>query len=184
MDSQGNLYGTTAFGGASGSGTVFRLDTKGKLTDLYSFTGYSDGNEPWAGVILDSQDNLYGTTQYGGASCNYPGCGVVFKLTPKGKETVLHSFGFTGDGFAPVAGVTPDANGILFGTTQYGGKSNNGVVFSIHADGSGYRLVHQFAGKRDGSQPSAGLTATAAGDLFGTAQYGGRGSGTLFEVQP
>ncbi len=184
MDAKGNLYGTTAFGGASGSGTVFRLDPKGDLTVLYNFTGYGDGDEPWAGVVLDAQGNLYGTTQYGGGSCNYPGCGVVFKVTPKGKETVLHSFGPRADGYAPVAGLTVSANGTLYGTTQFGGKNNDGVVFSLRADGSLYRLVHQFSDKRDGSQPSAGLAVNAEGDLFGTAQYGGHGSGTVFEIQP
>ncbi len=88
-DSSGNLYGTTAGGGASGNGVVFKLSPSGTLTVLHSFTGFpSDGAAPEAGLIADINGNLYGTTRFGGAS----GFGVVFKLSPGGTETVLHSF--------------------------------------------------------------------------------------------
>src|SRR5690349_7442360 len=105
MDAAGNLYGTTSGGGASsircpvGRGTVFKLDTSGNETVLYSFTGYpDDGGFPGTGLIRDTAGNLYGTTSSGGASNH----GTIFKLDTSGNETVLHSF--TGpDGFFPVA---------------------------------------------------------------------------------
>src|ERR1700756_5147427 len=84
-DGNGNLYGTTAKGGASGNGVVFKLAPGGTYTVLYSFTGGSDGRFPQAGLIADRSGNLYGTTQFGGATGN----GVVFKITPGGTETVL-----------------------------------------------------------------------------------------------
>ena len=87
-DTAGNLYGTTQYGGPSGSGTVFKLDTTGKETVLYSFTGTPDGANPVAGLIRGAAGNFYGTTYYGGTSGN----GTVFKLDANGKETLLHSF--------------------------------------------------------------------------------------------
>jgi uncharacterized repeat protein (TIGR03803 family) len=82
-DSAGNLYGTTFFGGASGYGTVFKLDTTGKLTILHSFNYSPDGAHPIAGLILDKAGNLYGTTSDGGdVNCGFSGCGTLFKITP------------------------------------------------------------------------------------------------------
>jgi uncharacterized repeat protein (TIGR03803 family) len=139
LDAQGNLYGTTEVGGTGcnshGCGVVFKLSKTGKETVLYTFTGGADGAQPQAGVVLDTQGNLYGTTYTGGdASCNSPaGCGVVFKLSNTGTETVLHSFaGATSDGMFPYAGVTRDANGNLYGTTNSGGPNFDwGVVFKL-----------------------------------------------------
>jgi len=120
LDAQGNLYGTTSFGGASGDGTVFELDTAGKETVLYSFTGTGgDGAYP-SGLVRDAQGNLYGTTYGGGAS----GFGTVFKLDTAGKETVLYSFtGTGGDGAYPsgLVRLVRDAQGNLYGTTYEGG---------------------------------------------------------------
>lgn len=110
------------------------------LYDLCSATGCADGDRPRDGpLVMDAARNLYGTTLFGGAyrNCNGDGCGVVFKLEPNGKEMVLHSF--TGaDGADPVAGVTMDAHGNLYGTTQLGGDlkceakhGGCGVVFRI-----------------------------------------------------
>ena len=86
LDKLGNLYGTTVSYGAYGCGTVFKLDTAGNETVLYTFTGGADGANPYAGLVLDAQGNIYGTTPHGGSgTCLYgtiDGCGVVFKLTP------------------------------------------------------------------------------------------------------
>ena len=87
LDSEGNLYGTTYYGGAANRGVAYKLDTTGKFTVLHDFTGGSDGANPHAGVIFDSAGNLYGTTEYGGTR----GLGVVYELDPTGHETVLHS---------------------------------------------------------------------------------------------
>ncbi|MGH6850219.1 MAG: choice-of-anchor tandem repeat GloVer-containing protein [Methylocella sp.] len=124
-DSSGNLYGATYGGGTSNRGTVFKLTPGGTETVLHTFTGGSDG------LIADSSGNLYGTTIFGGAS----NAGVVFKLSPTGTETVLYSFTGGSDGAFPQAGLYADSNGNLFGTTNGGGASGNGVVFKLAGTG-------------------------------------------------
>ena len=131
-DPAGNLYGTTADGGASGQGTVFQLDPSGNPTVLYSFTGGSDGAYPEAGVIADMAGNLYGTTYGGGAG----GQGTVFQLTPSGTLTVLYSFTGGADGGRPGADLIADAAGNLYGTTALGGANTScpegcGTVFEL-----------------------------------------------------
>jgi uncharacterized repeat protein (TIGR03803 family) len=197
-DSAGNLYGTTVFGG-SGAGVVFKLDPTGKETVLYSFTGGADGNAPYAGVIRDSAGNLYGTTVFGGpypANCPHPtppqpGCGVVFKLDPTGKETVLH--GFTGglDGANPVAGLIRDSAGNLYGTTFDGGLPITGKVYRVGVvfklDPAGKETVlHRFTVPGEGAQPAAGLIRDAAGNLYGTTStgYGINPDGVVFKLDP
>jgi uncharacterized repeat protein (TIGR03803 family) len=139
LDAQGNLYGTTYQGGANFGGTVFKLDTTGKETVLYSFgSTRGDGVGPGAGLVLDAQGNLYGTTfQGGGTGCMGSGCGTVFKVDASGKETVLYSFtGTGGDGENPVAVLVRDAQGNLYGTTEYGGASYVGTVFELQRIGT------------------------------------------------
>jgi uncharacterized repeat protein (TIGR03803 family) len=131
QDPQGNFYGTTEVGGPSGAGTVFKMTSSGTETVLYSFSGGADGGYPFAGVILDKNGNLYGTTYEGGdLKCgNVYGCGTVFMLDTSGKETVLHSFKDS-DGAYPYAGLIRDAKGNLYGTT-YAGGHDYGVVFKL-----------------------------------------------------
>jgi uncharacterized repeat protein (TIGR03803 family) len=151
MDGQGNLYGTTAVGGTSGHGTVFKVDTTGKETVLHSFSGASwEGAFPNGGVVRDGQGNLYGTTEAGGTS----NCGTVFKLDPTGKETVLYSFtGTGGDGSSPEAGVVRDGQGNLYGTTRVGGVSNYGTVFTVDTSGK-ETVLYSFTGPwADGAYP-------------------------------
>lgn len=127
----GDLYGTANFGGnlsycgGVGCGTVWKIDTKGNFTVLYEFTGSTngDGAEPGPALVQDSAGNLYGTTGIGGTG-NCPtyfgGCGVVFKIDPTGKETVLYSFkGSPRDGNGPVSTLTMDSAGYLYGTTLW-----------------------------------------------------------------
>ena len=126
-DAAGNLYGTTWVGGASGLGTVFKLDKNGNQTVLHSFAGGTDGASPYAGLILDTAGNLYGTTVYGGTSNR----GTVFKLDQNGNETVLHSFSYA-DGAYPYGGLIRDSAGHLFGTTTYGGAGDgSGTAFEL-----------------------------------------------------
>jgi uncharacterized repeat protein (TIGR03803 family) len=107
---------------------VYKLDTTGQETVLYSFTGGADGGYPYAGVIRDSAGNLYGTTSnYFGAG----GYGVVYKLDTAGNYTVLYTFTGGNDGGNPFAGVIRDSAGNLYGTTRYGGKEGGGVVFRV-----------------------------------------------------
>jgi len=134
-DSKGNLYGTTYFGGAKGTGSVFKLTkSAGKFTEsvLYSFTGGADGGSPTTTLMFDAKGNLFGTTSAGGDS---NGDGVVFKLTPssggKWKESVVHRFANSPDGSNPYYGLALDKAGHLVGTTAIGGGSGQGVVFQI-----------------------------------------------------
>lgn len=184
-DSAGNLYGTTENGGARGFGTVFEVAANGSETVLYSFTGRKDGGTPLAGLITDKLGNLFGTTVYGGRG----GYGTVFKLTPSGTETVLYSFSGGNDGGRPQAGLIRDKKGNLFGTTVLGGASGLGTAFKLAADGK-ETVLHSFSGGSDGATPVAPLKMTSAGNLYGTTIYGGGsnncqgGCGTVFEISP
>jgi uncharacterized repeat protein (TIGR03803 family) len=178
LDTAGNLYGTTAQGGASNVGTVFKVDPAGTETVLHSFTGAPDGAFPAAAVVLDTAGNLYGTTAQGGAS----NVGTVFKVDPAGTETVLHSFTGAPDGAFPAAAVVVDTAGNLYGTTAEGGVTAGicgnvyppgcGVVFKVDASGT-ETVLHSFTGPPDGIVPEAGLILDAAGNLYGTTQWGG-----------
>jgi len=127
LDTKGNLYGTTNYGGAYGYGTVFKLTPSGMETILHSFDlNGTDGAYPYASLVRDKKGNLYGTTTEGGADDID---GTVFELTPTKKgwtETVLHSFGASGDGSQPYSALTLDKNGNLYGTTNVGGAYSGG----------------------------------------------------------
>jgi uncharacterized repeat protein (TIGR03803 family) len=200
-DSSGNLYGTAILGGGSGCGVVFKLVPGGTETVLYSFTGGSDGGGPGAGLIADSSGNLYGTTEGGGVSGCGGTCGVVFKLAPPATasgawtETVLHAFtGSPSDGGVPYfAGLIADSSGNLYGTTYFGGTSNDGVVFKLTppATASGAwteTVLYSFCSLSscsDGEYPYAGLIADSSGNLYGTTFEGGAsGEGTVFKLTP
>lgn len=193
-DAKGNLYGTTRGGGAYNYGTVFKVDAFGNETIIHNFTGGSDGGYPYAGVIRDSKGNLYGTTYQGGDLVNCPGgygCGVVFKIGKKGKETVLHAF--TGyDGRAPEGTLLLDKAGNLYGTTAYGGQTDiyyYGTVFKLDPTGN-ETVLYAFTGYGDGAYPLAGLTMDKSGNLWGTASQGGyrpqnsAGFGVVFKITP
>ncbi len=201
QDAQGNLYGTTVQGGAYAApgypgGTVFKIDTSGDETVLYSFCrkvlpgGCADGALPYAGLVRDAQGNLYGTTYSGGdlalGCAGSDGCGTVFKVNTAGKETVLYSFtGTNGDGTAPVGGLVRDAQGNLYGTTEFGGAYGYGTVFKVGTSGS-ETVLYSFGGTTDdGAIPYAcTLARDAQGNLYGTTQEGGIGYGTVFKVDP
>ena len=180
-DSAGNLYGTTAGGGAAGAGVVFKIDPTGNETVLYSFTGGPDGGSPLAAVIRDKAGNLYGTTDTGGAS----DAGVVFKVDTSGKETVLYSFTGGADGGYPVfAGVLLNSAGNLYGTTAGGGKLGAGVVYKIDTSGK-ETVLYSFTGGADGYEPTTGVTLGPKGNLYGTTALGGRtNAGVVFEIKP
>ena len=194
QDSAGNFYGTTSQGGLNtyvcggiGCGVVFKLDSTGKETVLYTFTGQADGGTPMASLIRDAAGNFYGTTQNAGTF----GWGVVFKLDPTGKETVLHEFTGGADGATPQGVLISDAAGNLYGTTYQGGTGTfftNGVVFELNSGGGGaYNLLHTFAASGlEGMLPDAGLLMNSAGNLYGTTSQGGGSCscGVVFEVIP
>ena len=177
-DSAGNLYGTTTAGGASNSGVVYKVNTAGQETVLYSFTGGADGGLPFAGVIRDSAGKLYGTTYHGGAS----GAGVVFQANTGGQETVLYSFTGGADGGYPNAGVIRDSAGNLYGTTTAGGASNWGVVYKLDPAGN-YTVLYSFTGGENGGGPYAGVIRDPAGNLYGTTSDGGAASvGVVYKL--
>lgn len=196
-DGAGNLYGTNEFGGITNStclngscGIVFKLDTTGSYTVLHSFTAAGeDGYNPLGGLALDAAGNLYGTTPYGGApNCigganNAVGCGTVFQLSPSGAETI---FNFQG-GDHPITGVVLDASGNLYGTTEFTGPTagTSALLFEMDSHGSESELFSLAGGGLDRAYPAASLIRDAAGNLYGTTQFGGSiGAGTVFKLNP
>lgn len=187
-DSDGNLYGTTSVGGNvsssactqqfNGCGVVFKLDRQGHYSVLYEFS-FADGSQPWSSLVRDSKGNLYGITEFGGtgsaSNCGNNGCGVVFKLSADGTETVLHNFTGGTDGSAPQGGLIMDGAGNLYSATVGGGTDGSGTVFKIDSTGN-YTLLYSFTGGADGGEPDANLIMDASGNLYGTTQVGGSSS--------
>lgn len=205
-DASGNLYGTTQYGGALygdgfGYGTVYELLANGGEKVFYYFTGTTDGANPTGALIADSAGNLYGTAETGGdPKCGVQsgGCGVVFKLTPQGTETVLYTFTGRGDGAYPAGGLIRDAAGNLYGTASQGGKTHRsclqagcGVVFKLNPAGQ-ETVLYTFTGPPDGETPLGSLVQDAAGNLYGTTVQGGSrcpsrsayGCGTVYKLDP
>jgi uncharacterized repeat protein (TIGR03803 family) len=207
-DASGNLYGVTLLGGAYDAGAVFELDTTGKESVLYSFTGGTDGSGPFSELTADASGNLYGLTTGGGnLGCGAgSGCGVVFELSPNSdgwKETTLYVFcslSNCADGESPTGGpLVLDRAGNLYGVTYYGGTSQCfggsgcGVVFELDAGGK-ETVLHSFTGGTDGGEPLKGLTIDAAGNLYGATELGGdiackadhseQGCGVVFKIMP
>jgi uncharacterized repeat protein (TIGR03803 family) len=189
----GALYGTASLGGTCtasplyGCGTVFELTPSVAgyaFTLLYTFQGGNDGRSPFAQLVADKNGNLYGTTQYGGASNN----GTVFELTPSGSsyvEHVLYAFAGGNDGALPLAGVVIGKNGALYGTTSAGGAAYAGTVFKLTPAGSGYNesILYAFGGGSDGGDPVDALILDKNGSLYGTTQSGGAsGLGSVFAI--
>jgi uncharacterized repeat protein (TIGR03803 family) len=157
---------------------VFKVDPSGAETILHTFTGYPDGADPTARLIVDDASNFYGTTYSGGTS-DY---GTVFKLDKNGQETVLHDF--TGlDGTNPSGGLVRDKANNLYGTTSGGGTFSYGTVFKPDSGGKAM-VLHDFRGyPTDGSLPLAGLARDSRGNLYGTTYRGGSSYyGTVFRV--
>jgi uncharacterized repeat protein (TIGR03803 family) len=160
-------------------------------TALYSFRGRHDGKAPLAGVVFDQKGNLYGTTEGGGLSNGdcYDGCGVVFKLTPAGQETVLYAFCAKAnctDGYYPSDAPVFDQKGNLYGTTNLGGGVGGGVVFKLTPEGK-ETVLHAFCtltNCADGMNPSAPLVFDEKGNLYGTAGGGAYARGVVFKITP
>jgi len=173
----GELYGTTAEGGANGHGTIFRVSKTGSETILYTFNGGSDGGTPQSSLIMDQAGNLYGTAS-GGANC-----GTVYRLARDGTFTVLHSFAGGKDGCEPLAGLYAAAAGNFYGTTFAGGSANAGTVYKLASDGT-ETVLHALNGADEGALPESVLVADKKGNLYGTAASGPQyGDGTVFRVK-
>jgi uncharacterized repeat protein (TIGR03803 family) len=222
LDEAGNLYGTARGGGIlsvtspcafiSGCGVVFKLDRDGNESVLYSFKGGADGFGVASGLIRDRAGNFYGTTVAGGTSnpnCTGGGppgtCGVVYKVDPKGTETVLHSFTGGRDGYSPYGSLIPDWQGNLIGATDAGGDISGafcqttvetlagalgcGTIFKIDHAGN-FSVLHTFDGKDGGPFPDGWLATDYAGNIYGVtgnggdnlSLCGGLGCGTVFQI--
>jgi uncharacterized repeat protein (TIGR03803 family) len=202
LDKKGALYGVTQYGGDRNDGAVFKLTPSRsgyQETVIYSFRGGADGNFPQAGLAIDKQGALYGTTFYGGSGTCDGGCGTVFKLTPSGSgydETILYIFKDWVDGSYPFAAVTLDeSTGTIYGTTWWGGTHTDGNVFKLTPSGSGYdkstlySFNHDGHGGTNGVEPEAQLLLRPDGALYGTDFIGGGGCsgigcGAVFELKP
>src|SRR5579871_5956302 len=197
IDSQGNIYGTTLFGGNSTNLGVAcelrKLGTGYTETVLYSFcaqTNCADGAEPEGGVVMDSVGNLYGTTVSGGDGDQNSGQGVVFELSPDGSQWQYSNLAnFDGsDGLYPESGLIIDANGNLFGTTVAGGTKQKGNVFEFNGSPQSLYSFCAEKGCADGAHPLSGVVEDSAGNLYGTTvENRGKGhhnGGTLFELSP
>jgi uncharacterized repeat protein (TIGR03803 family) len=199
-DTKGNLYGTTYNGGIYGHGTVFELSPNGTggydENVIYSFCSQptcADGANPWAGLIVDAEGNIYSTTYGGGV---YEG-GTIFELSPNGtggyNESVLYTFCSLPnctDGNNPMGALIRDTKGNLYGTTYAGGAYERGTVFQLSPNGTGGHdetVLYSFCSLpncTDGEYPASGLISNK-GNLYGTTSGGGANAGgTVFEVKP
>jgi uncharacterized repeat protein (TIGR03803 family) len=198
FDGAGNLYGTTYFGGAHNSGTIFKLspEKNGQWTEtvLHTFDFRQGGANPYAGLVMDAAGNLYGTTYDGGTRSHIclDGCGEVFELArgTHGQWSYIALYDFTDTGNAgsyPYGGVVLDASGNLYGTTSQGGTGSGGTVFKLTRGTHGKwaeSVLHSFDGK-DGYGPTTSLVFDAAGNLFGTTTGDlVHNDGTVFELAP
>ena len=195
FDHAGNLYGTTVggghalYGGFDGAGVIFELSPSGSgwvESVVYAFMDQSDGAEPMAGVTFDSAGNMYGTTYAGGgAACMYGaynGCGTIFKNGPA-------IYAFPGSGYGPNGGplapVTLDAPGNVYGTTYMHGANNSGAIFKLSAGDYAYTSLYDFVLFTGGLNPVSNVTFDSSGNMYGTASGGGRyGPGVVWEITP
>lgn len=193
----GNLYGTTPYGGAYGGGTIFQITPQGKLTTLYNFcsrTNCPDGYEPFGALLLADNGDLFGTT-YGGGTAERGG--TVFEITPQGKLTTLYSFcvkGNCSEGSFPEAGLVQGANRSFYGTTSSGGAYRGcypegcGTIYEVTPTGTHTRL-YTFCSKpncEDGSNPSSSLVQGNDGNFYGVTGYTSNGTnyGHIFTITP
>jgi uncharacterized repeat protein (TIGR03803 family) len=201
-DSQGSLYGVTQGSGSKGLGLAYRLNrpvNPGAVWPRYPLTQFG-GNysgkarpaEPLAGLVLDSQGNVYGTTHKGGGEAPWPSYGAVFKLVRPASGTggnwtrhILHEFSGT-DGTGPRSSLVFDGNGALYGTTEEGGAFGKGVVFRLAAGSDIWSaaVIHHFGAGADGTYPRSGLALDSSENLYGTTSEGGDFNlGTVFRLK-
>jgi len=178
----GNFYGTTAAGGSSDLGTIFRMAPDGSVTVLHAFAGGDDGSRSFANLVRGPDGAFYGTTRDGGP-LNF---GTVFRVTADGAYKVLYRFAGGLDGGHPLAGLVLSTDGNFYGTTSITGAFNAGTTFRITPQGS-LTILHWFSGTlgtgRDGSYPRAALMQARDGNFYGTTYAGGTfGYGTLFRM--
>ena len=174
----GNFYGTTVYGGTNDLGVVYKITPAGKITVLHTFAG-PDGEYPLGILVQGPDGNFYGTTSGGGAS---GANGVVFKITPTGTYTLLHSFIFNSqylDAQIPYAGLTLGTDGNFYGTTGYGGNENDGAIFKITPAGKETVLYSFCDPTCNGFDPRTPLVLHTNGKFYGNT-YGNSLGGAVF----
>ena len=190
QSADGNLYGTTFYGGANNVGTVFKITPAGQLTTLYNFCSQpncADGSYPHTAMIEAGLGTFYGVTEEGGNA----NVGTIFEITSAGKFTTLYSFctlSGCADGEYPMGSLALASNGSLFGTTSFGGGTNEGgTIFQLSSAGQ-FKILHTFciqSGCPDGQDSLAGLTQANNGNFYGTTSAGGaENTGAVFEITP
>jgi uncharacterized repeat protein (TIGR03803 family) len=186
-DEEGNLYGTTSSAGKYGGGTVFKLDTNNTLTTLHDF-GH-DRSEGWSprSRLITINGYLYGVTETGGTGCSGGGCGVVFKMTKHGTETVLYRFTGGADGGAP-QGLIQDTVGNLYGVADATTAPYGGTVWKLGTSGV-LTVLYTFTGGSDGGAPIGRLIRDTNGNIHGVTAFGGdmscyppQGCGTVYRL--
>jgi uncharacterized repeat protein (TIGR03803 family) len=178
IESNGDMYGTTSYGGTSEDGGIWKLAADGTYTVLHNFTT-DEGNFARGRLIQDKKGNFYGTALFGGST----GDGTVFKFNANGKVTVLHTFNGT-DGEFPEHGVVSDKAGNFYGVTAFGGTSGEGTIYKVAKDGT-FTSLYSFTGGADGGFLYGGLAIDTDGNLYGSAVDGGANNdGTVFKLAP
>ncbi len=190
-DAEGNFYGTTYGGGSmplcgpQGCGTIFKITPDGETTVIHRFEGFRSAGHPRARLVMDAQGNFYGTTYNGGARK----LGAVWKVSPDGSETVLHSFKGHADGLNVNGGLVADSEGTLYGTTNYSGENYTGVVYRVTPDGK-FATLYTFSDAEPFHYPypAGRLLIDRQGNLIGATLHSGSsnctfGCGTIFKVQ-
>ena len=186
----GNLYGTTSVGGTFGYGVIFKLTPSGALNVFFKLcylSNCADGWAPVSGLVQATDGNLYGTTQFGGlinSSCGY-GCGTIFKITPAGVLTTLHSFAYRADGSPSLGGLVQGTDGNFYGTAKAGGSGKQGTIFRITPSGA-FTVLHTFTGASDdGADPLSPPVQASDGNFYGVTYFGGSGgNGTIYKITP
>ena len=178
----GNLYGTATGTNNDNGGEVYKMTPSGGKVALFHLN-HRQGVAPADPLVLGMDGNLYGTASGGGDNgCGPPGCGVIFKITPKGHITVLHDF--SGDGFSPEAPLVQGSDGNFYGSAPYGGADAYGTLYKISPSGK-FTLLHIFTGAGDGRFPFGGLLLATDGNFYGTTEQGGSfKAGVIYKVTP
>ena len=174
----GFLYGTTLNGGTANQGTVFKMDTSGNVTVLYTMTGGSDGGHPYSALIQADQDNFFGTCSTGGN-----GAGLLFKLDFKLIFSVKHRFDVSFEGGTPISGVSFGGNRSLFGVVTTGGANGNGSLYATDQYGT-LTIIQPFSAANGFNATGIPVQAPDS-SVYGTAQMGGaNGDGVIYKVIP
>jgi uncharacterized repeat protein (TIGR03803 family) len=176
----GNFYCSSGSGGGNGDGALFSMSTTGKVTLLHTFAGEPTDGSGGAGIVQSPDGNFYGSTAYGGTSNQ----GTIFKMTPSGAVTLLHSFNGTTDGGYPAQGISLGSDGNLYGTANDCASSCGTAWTAFRATRTGsFTVLHTFNGSSNGALPDASMVEFTDGLFYGVCEQGGSsGDGTLWTI--